>query len=136
MQVGREVESVCGKCGNSWHVVIALADGRIAKVECRECGARHRHRPVGGAAPAARRRTTGTTTRVAGVRAKKRAPVIEADLSRPARSFSIRETYQVGDRVVHPNFGQGVVQTVLGPTKVEVLFGADSKTLVQGRGAA
>ena len=117
MQVGREVESICGKCGDTWHVVIALAEGRIAKVECRECGARHRHRPVGGAAPAARRRSPGTATRATGARAKKGPPIVEADLSRPARSFSIRETYQVGDRVVHPNFGEGVVQTVLGPNR-------------------
>jgi hypothetical protein len=38
------------------------------------------------------------------------------------------------DRIVHPSFGEGVVQAVTGPSKIEVLFGAGSKTLVHGRG--
>ncbi len=38
MRVGSDIEAVCKKCGDVWHVVIALADRVIAKVECRECG--------------------------------------------------------------------------------------------------
>ncbi len=43
MRVGSDIEAICKKCGDVWHVVIALADRAIAKVECRECRARHRH---------------------------------------------------------------------------------------------
>jgi hypothetical protein len=60
---------------------------------------------------------------------------VEADLSRPRRPFRISDTYEVGDRVVHADFGEGVVQAVRGPKKVEVLFAAGAKTLVQGRQA-
>jgi hypothetical protein len=41
----------------------------------------------------------------------------------------------VGDRVVHAHFGEGVVQAVTGPRKVEVLFASGAKTLVHGRNA-
>jgi hypothetical protein len=43
------------------------------------------------------------------------------------------DTYQAGDRVVHDSFGEGVVQAVTGPTKVEILFDIGSKIMVHGR---
>ena len=112
-------------------MVVAVSDGRIAQVECKQCGARHRYRPPdgdaqGGAAARSRRATART--------ASSKKPVVEADLSRPSRPFRMRETYQVGDRVVHATFGEGVVQAVTGARKVEVLFEAGPKILVHGRG--
>ena len=134
MQVGSEIESICGKCGDTWHVVIALVDRRIARVECRECGARHRHRPPGGraSAPAAKRRGE-PRTRASALRRSAERVVVEADPSRPRRPFRTSDVYQVGDRIVHATFGEGVVQAVTGPQKVEVLFGAGPKTLVHAR---
>lgn len=134
-RVGAEVQSHCRKCGVTWHVVIAVVDARIAQVECGECGARHRHRPVEGktgrrAAPASARRG-----RRSAAQAASRA-VVAADPSRPRRPFRDSDTYQVGDRIVHASFGEGVVQAVKGPTKVQVLFDVGTKTLVQGRGGA
>ncbi|MDJ0847734.1 MAG: hypothetical protein QNK04_05035 [Myxococcota bacterium] len=132
MGVGSELEAKCRKCGEVWHVVIAEADGRIAKVECRECGARHGYRPVGGAqARVIRRHRTASTP--ASRRARDRAPVVEADLSRPPRPFRTSDTYAVGDRVVHSRFGEGVVQAVTGATKIQVLFESGPRTLVHAR---
>jgi uncharacterized Zn finger protein len=128
MRVGGEVQAVCRRCGTVWHVVIALAGGRIANVECGDCGARHRYRPAEGASP--KRRPVRTT---ANRRRAMAEPRVEADLSRPRRPFRPSDTYEVGDRVVHSDFGEGVVQAVRGPSKVEVLFEAGAKTLVQGR---
>lgn len=75
-------------------------------------------------------------TRKNGTRAKRpgTAPAVEADLGRPARSFRPSDTYEVGERMVHPTFGEGVVQATRGTTKVEVLFPAGTKLLVQGYG--
>jgi hypothetical protein len=132
MRVGSDIEAVCKKCGDVWHVVIALADRRIAKVECRDCGAQHRYRSIQGevgagrSAPAAR---SGSPR----ARSKDKKQIVEADMSRPCRDFSMRKTYAVGDRVVHTSFGEGVVQESA-PAKIVVLFGAGSKTLVHGRG--
>ncbi len=131
MGVGSEVVAKCRKCGEVWHVVIAEADGRIAKVECRECGARHGYHPAGGAvAPRARRRASSTP---ASRRARDRAPVVEADMTRPPRPFRTSDTYAVGDRVVHNRFGEGVVQAVTGRTKIQVLFDTGPRTLVHAR---
>jgi hypothetical protein len=130
MSVGQDLEAICGKCGEVWHVVIAEAGGRIAKVECRQCGARHRYRPVRGeSAPAPRR-----APRAGSPRAADPKPVVPADPSRPRRPFRVTDTYQVGDRVVHASFGEGVVQELKGGTKMEVLFESGPRTLVHARG--
>ena len=30
--VAKDIEAVCSKCGESWHVIVAVADGKIAQV--------------------------------------------------------------------------------------------------------
>ncbi len=69
-------------------------------------------------------------------KSKKSDPVnaiIEADPSRPPRSYAISESYEPGDQIVHPNLGTGVVQAVAGRGKISVLFGEDAKLLVHER---
>jgi len=126
-RVGADIGALCRKCGDVWHVVIALDEGRIAKVECKQCGARHRYLAPHGERAKAKRKTATRARNAA-----KKSPV-EADLSRPSRDFQMSDTYQVGDRILHPRFGEGVVQAVVGTRKVEVLFEGVAKTLVQGR---
>ena len=46
--VGADVESLCAKCGDVWHVVVAKVGDRIARVQCKQCGAPHRLKPPGG----------------------------------------------------------------------------------------
>ena len=134
MRVGSDIGSICRRCGDVWHVVIARVDGRIAKVECRQCGARHRYRPAEGegarTAPSRMSAAGATSPRTRRHAAKR---IVEADRSRPRRPFRPSETYRVGDRVVHQSFGEGVVQVVKGATKIEILFEVGSKTLVHGR---
>ena len=129
MKVGQDVRALCGKCGETWHVVIALVDGRAAKVECGDCHAHHRYRVAGGA-PA--RRVSGT--RKASTRRKlETKDVVEADPTKPVRVFQTTDSFEVGERLSHPTLGEGVVQALAGPTKIEVLFGAERKTLVHAR---
>ena len=132
MRVGSDIEAVCRKCGDVWHVVIALDDRRIANVECKECGARHRYRGVKGQTGAVRGKPAARATSSRS-RSGKKKQVVEADESRPRREFRMSDTYQVGDRVLHASFGEGVVQEVAAPAKIVVLFEVGSKTLAQGR---
>ncbi len=137
MRVGSDIEAICKKCGDVWHLVIALADSRIAKVECRECGARHRYRGVKRENEAVRGKPAAraTSSRARALKQKQavQKPAVMADESRPRRAFRMTDTYAVGDRVLHASFGEGVVQEVAAPTKIVVLFDVGSKTLVHGR---
>ena len=131
MSVGADIEAVCGRCGLGWHVVTAMANGRIAQVECRQCGKRHKLRAPGGAGPRPHRRTgaTGVSPR----RIAARAPLVEPNLSRPPRAYSATESYAPGDRVEHAAFGPGVVERLTGPNKVQVFFAGGSRVLVHRR---
>ena len=59
--------------------------------------------------------------------------LIEADLSRPPRSYGIRESYTPGDRIEHPTLGTGVVQALAGTGKISVLFSDKTSLLVHER---
>ncbi len=131
---GADVESICNKCGDVWHVIVAMVDDKIAKVQCKECGAYHRYRPAGGIKkkPAAPRKRAAAKRK-----STKKAPppaeaTVEPNLSRPTKPYSIKETFEVADRVEHPKFGTGVVEHAE-PGKIEVFFPVGRKVLVQAK---
>jgi hypothetical protein len=59
--------------------------------------------------------------------------LVEADMSRPPRSYGIRESYTPGDRIEHPTLGTGVVQAIAGIGKIAVLFDEKKSLLVHER---
>lgn len=135
--VGADVESLCGKCGDTWHVVVAKMGDSIAKVQCKQCGGYHRHRPPGGQAPKRTARKSGRAS--AAQRAKATAemqraePLVEVDASQPPRGYSIRERYEPGQRIAHPTFGEGVVESVPEPGKMQVYFDGTRRILAQAK---
>jgi hypothetical protein len=46
-----------------------------------------------------------------------------------AVDYSMAEAYKVNTLISHPQFGIGVVQRVVGPQKIEVLFEDGRKTM-------
>jgi len=52
--VGADVEALCSKCGDVWHVVVAKVGEKIAKVQCKQCGGYHRYRSPHGATASAK----------------------------------------------------------------------------------
>jgi hypothetical protein len=130
VKVGADIEAVCGRCGEVWHVIVAIAGGAIAKVECKQCGRTHRYRQVGGRPSAAR---TAKRTRNAKATAKTAASLVEADPSRPPKTYRSTDCYSIGDRIEHPRFGAGVVERVAGPAKIQVFFPDGHRVLVHAR---
>lgn len=62
-----------------------------------------------------------------------RDEVVEADLSKPPRSYAFTELYSAGERIEHPVLGTGVVQGIAGPGKIRVRFDEKQSVLVHGR---
>lgn len=114
--VGEDIESICGKCGDVWHVVVAKVGTRVAKVQCKQCQGYHRH------STGKKSSTRASKASKAVVESLPEGPLLEADMSRPVKTYSPRETYLPADRVAHPKFGEGIVETDLGPGKVQVCF--------------
>lgn len=131
MSVGADIEAECGRCGKTWHVVIAMVDGRVAQVECGECHKRHRLRSGESARPRPHRRTgvvDAPTRKLAAAQ-----PLVAADPDRPPRPYEASESYGPGDRVEHPAFGPGVVERLVGANKVQIFFAGGSRILVHRR---
>jgi len=59
--------------------------------------------------------------------------IVEADLSKPLLPYSIRDSYERGDRLAHSKLGEGVVQGVVGRGKIAVMFGEEKKLLIHER---
>jgi ribosomal protein S27AE len=131
--VGEDIEDVCTRCGDSWHVVMAKLGERIAKVVCKRCGSQHSYRGVNGVneAPAA---NGGGARRMLRRRPTRSNPVAPPDLpvfdpDKAPRPYSARDLYLPGERIEHPTFGTGVVAATPGPGKVDVVFPSGERTL-------
>lgn len=131
---GSDVEALCGKCGDTWHVVVAMVGNEIAKVQCKECGGFHKFRRLGS--KTARRKSSrpkGTGSgrgRAPAAPAEPVGPTVEPDLQRAIRTYRANEHFEVADRVQHPSFGLGVVEEST-DGKVTVWFPTGRKKLAQ-----
>jgi hypothetical protein len=141
--VGADVEALCSKCGDVWHVVVAKVGEQIVKVHCKECNKEHRYKSPHGQ-PKEKRQPSMTTPkpeRAAKVTSSKapverfERPAVVADLSKPVRSYRASERFEVGERVEHPTFGQGVVE-VSESGKVTLFFATGRRVLVQAKEAS
>lgn len=131
---GADIESICSKCGDVWHVVVAKVGEQIARVQCKECGAQHRYKAKDGkAAPKAAPRPRAAKVTKAPVERFER-PQVAADLTRPTRNYRASERFEIGDRIEHPTFGQGVVEATPEPGKMTVFFAVGRKVLVHAKG--
>jgi hypothetical protein len=136
--VGQDIEAMCGRCGQVWHVVMAKMGDRIAKVVCKRCGGHHRYRDenadAGGGEAAARqprRPTFGAAARRSRAsRSQTAAPELPPfDPATPPRTYAARDSYVAGERVAHPTFGVGVVAGSPGAGKVDVVFAGGARVL-------
>ncbi len=142
--VGKEILSYCTRCKmDLGHTIMAMTGGLPARVMCRTCKSEHNYKPKKGVkepgAVAASRGSPGTTTRVPREpKAEKTVPVelewskqINAS-NRPIKQYAANEPFQANDRISHPTFGEGIVQKLIFPNKIEVLFRMDMKVLIHG----
>jgi len=133
--VGADVEALCSKCGDVWHVVVAKVGEQIVKVQCKQCSGYHRYKSPHGA-PAEKKLPSA-------IRAPKAAkapverfekPAVAADLTKPSRQYRASERFEVGERVDHPSFGSGVIE-LAEPGKITVFFASGRRVLVQAKDA-
>ncbi len=136
--VGADVEALCSKCGDVWHVVVAKVGEQIVKVHCKECNKEHRYKSPHGVPKAVRQPSLAHPRPPRAAKApveRFEKPAVAADLSKPARHYRASERFEVGERVDHPSFGQGVVE-ISEPGKVTMFFASGRRVLVQAKGAA
>jgi hypothetical protein len=131
--VGQDIEDICTRCGDTWHVVVAKVGERVIKVVCKLCGGQHNYRGENSGASSGSS-TSGSWGASRRRRTTKRSvptppPTPTFDPSKPPRAYSPQGTFAVGERLVHPSFGTGVVAGTPGPGKIDVVFPAGARTL-------
>jgi len=82
---------------------------------------------------ATKKKTVRRTAGKSSSRSEPVGPSVEPDLSRPVRPYQMSDTYLVGDRIDHQSFGTGVIERVMGPSKVQVYFPEGQKMLLHGK---
>ena len=50
----------------------------------------------------------------------------------PVKSYSMKSSFALGDKLNHPSFGDGIVGKLIYPNKLEVIFRHDVKVLIHG----
>ncbi len=140
IQVGDEVEALCGVCKDATvHVVEVIKNDKITKVMCKSCMASHRFR-VADEAGRAKLAEKKATKKVAKIKKppktkeqRKWSRVLsKVDAEHPTE-YTMGSTYNANDVIEHSKFGVGVVIEVVDPYKVAVVFEQGQKTLVQNR---
>jgi hypothetical protein len=133
---GGDIEALCGKCGDVWHVVAAMVGPKVVKVVCKQCGQQHRYKPVPGSAAAqaverAKEHKAASSGRAPKTKAEPPplTPLVAADESKPVKAYRADQVFEVGERVGHPSFGTGVVESSPGPGKVQVFFASGRRVL-------
>ncbi len=139
VKTGDEIDSYCGKCKlERVHNVVAMVDGKVAKVVCKMCGSQHRYKSM-SAEPAKKASKAAAKPRAAG---RKKASVkrvdpalqweaamAEKDLA-GSRAYAVDGAFAEGEVIDHKQFGHGLVIQVAASGKMEVLFKDGPKRMI------
>ncbi len=127
LAAGDPIEARCTKCRkNTNHIVVAMKDDVPAKVQCNTCSGQHKYRPPTVPKKPAARRTVDPKI----AEQKEWAELRPSMNSDQAIDYSMTTAYKVGALTNHSAFGLGLVQRVVGPRKIEVLF-EDGKKIMR-----
>jgi len=139
LTAGDEVESQCLKCkAVTNHTIMAVVEGKVAKVLCKLCGSRHNFRPA-GKEQAAATRTPGARSRsgpaTPSAPKKSRTEARFDDLLgrrdiAAARDYDAGGTFKKDEIINHSRFGLGLITEVIKPNKIAVLFREGAKILI------
>ncbi|MBI2896677.1 MAG: hypothetical protein HYY06_24175 [Deltaproteobacteria bacterium] len=133
---GQEIDAFCTRCKiDNVHVIIAVWEGAVKKVQCRSCNHSHLYRrphagrddaPRASRPPARRSRPPEPTPRDKWMQA-----LSGRDL-KAARPYSMASTFEAGDLIQHSSFGAGLISRLVAPNKIEVVFEEGTKVLIHG----
>ncbi|MGE4293676.1 MAG: hypothetical protein AB7E32_15875 [Desulfovibrio sp.] len=138
-QAGEAIESKCNRCKDvRMHVVVAMDGGEIVKVQCKTCGSLHKH-PKAKKATSSSTRPRGARAVAKTVKALKSAAeqvqewesALNGKDMGAAKPFGSAGSAVEGGLIDHPKFGVGIVQKLVAPDKMEVLFRNGSKLMVR-----
>ena len=138
LSAGSIVETRCTRCKDiTNHTIVAMVGEQIVRVECNTChGVHNYHAPKTAKEPAAPK---AAVKKAATPRATKADPeaaaraeweTLQPDMDQAkAIPYDMNGTYRAKNLLSHSQFGLGIVQAVIPPNKMDVLFKEGKKRL-------
>ena len=134
--VGKEILSNCSKCKLILaHIIVSMKSLTAPdKVMCKTCKSTQSFKD-----PSAKKKKTSVarvikTARSAGRKSTETVGEMWTKALNKAtqefKDYTIRGSFQMGDIINHPTFGQGIVEKLIDDNKIEVLFQDDFRTLM------
>jgi len=132
--VGKEILAYCTSCKMDLAAtIVAMKGDRAAKVECKTCKKTHAFKAAKGvtepSAKPARKSKKAATPEGNPIEAEWEK-LMTAHKDAPFKSYSMKSKFILGDKIRHPNFGEGIVGKLIYPNKMEVIFRSDLKVLI------
>lgn len=138
LSAGNTIETRCTRCnGVLNHTIVAMVAEKIVRVECSTCHGVHAYHPVKvpkepAAAKGTQKKAVSSRTSKADPEAAARAEwqALQTGMdATQAIPYDMNRVYRVKSLLSHPNFGLGIVQLVIQPNKIDVLFQNGKKRL-------
>ena len=138
LSAGNTIETRCTRCkGILNHSIVAMVGEKIVRVECSTCHGVHAYHPV--KTPKETAATKSSSKKAAAPRKTKADPEAAARAEwaelqpgmnpEQAIPYDMTRVYRLKNLLSHPNFGLGIVQLVIPPNKIDVLFQDGKKRL-------
>lgn len=142
-KVAQETIAYCGKCKMDLNsVIVAMKGDQIARVQCLTCKGERAYKAPKGATEPGKKATKAPRKKKADDTPQGNPIELEweklmaAHRDAPMKPYTMKSQFGLGDKISHPNFGDGIVGKLIYPNKVEVIFRTDVKVLIHGGAAA
>lgn len=136
LSAGDIIEARCTRCRKVLnHRIVAMVDGKVARVECNTCLGLHNYHapPAAKAAQVTAKSPVVKPSPVSGASRASRKDHTEAERDEwavlcpefdhdTALKYDMNGIYTVKRLVLHPVFGLGIVKSFSGANKMQVLF--------------
>lgn len=130
IQIGKNVDSYCGKCKLVLaHTIESIENGKVKRVHCNTCQAQHLYRAN---APGSRKRAAGSSSGRAATATLSYDELLKDQDAGKARPYAPSTEFAERQLLRHSTFGLGIVTTRRGD-KIDVLFEDQPRVLVHAR---
>ncbi len=140
-RTAQDTLAYCGSCKMDLsHTIVAMQGDRVLRVQCRTCRKEHAFKsPKGVNDPMAVKKAAAAkkSKKSAEEGAGGPSPVemeweklMNQHKATPTKPYSAKGNFNLGDKIAHPTFGDGIVGKLIFPNKLEIIFRTDVKVLI------
>ncbi len=127
-RVGGDILAYCTSCRLTLaHVIVSMLSSQPSKVLCKTCRKQHKFKREPGVRT---EKASSSKKEKSYLRAEEYLKQRISESSASPRPYIASNSYRAGDVIQHQVFGMGLVEKVMTPKKIQVLFGVGEKILI------